>query len=62
MAKKVYTPEEIISKLREAEVLQGQGQSISAISRMLGITDQTYYRWPRAAKNTAECAQTRPSG
>lgn len=45
MAKKVYTPEEIISKLREAEVLQGQGQSISAICRVLGITDQTYYRW-----------------
>lgn len=45
MAKKIYTPEEIISKLREAEVLQGQGQSISAICRVLGITDQTYYRW-----------------
>ena len=40
-----YTPEQIIGKLREAEVLLGKGMSISQASRKLGITDQTYYRW-----------------
>ena len=45
MAIKRYTPEQIIGKLREAEVLLGKGQSISQASRKLGITDQTYDRW-----------------
>jgi transposase-like protein len=45
MAKKVFKPEEIINKLREAEVLSGQGKSVAEICRALGITDQTYYRW-----------------
>jgi putative transposase len=45
MPVKRYTPEQIISKLREAEVLLGKGMSISQASRKLGITDQTYYRW-----------------
>ncbi len=45
MGQKNFTPEEIISKLREAEVLQSQGQSIKTICRSLGITDKTYYRW-----------------
>jgi putative transposase len=45
MGSKRYTPEQIISKLREAEVLLGKGQSIAQAARKLGITDQTYYRW-----------------
>ncbi len=45
MPKKTFTPEEIISKLREAEVLLGQGQPIGAACRGLGISEQTYYRW-----------------
>jgi len=45
MAKKRYTPETIIRKLREAEVLQGQGQTIAQVLKQLGITEQTFYRW-----------------
>ncbi len=40
-----YTPEQIISKLREAEVLLAQGKTTIEVCRLLGITDQTYYRW-----------------
>ncbi len=45
MPKKTFTPEEIISKLREAEVLLGQGQLIGVVCRGLAISEQTYYRW-----------------
>ncbi len=45
MAKKKHTAEQIISKLREAEVLQGNGQSIEESCRQIGIAEQTYYRW-----------------
>ncbi len=40
-----FTPEQIISKLREAEVLQPQGLNISMICKQLEIHEQTYYRW-----------------
>lgn len=40
-----YTPEQIIAKLREAEVLLSQGKTIGEASRQLGIAEQTYYRW-----------------
>lgn len=45
MPGKRYSAEQIIGKLREAEVLQAQGSSIRAVCKQLGITDQTYYRW-----------------
>ena len=45
MYRKPFKPEQIISKLREAEVLISQGATIAEASRKLGITDQTYYRW-----------------
>ncbi len=45
MVKKGYTPEQIINKLREAEVLLSQGITIGEASRKLGVTEQTYYRW-----------------
>jgi len=45
MAKKGYTPEQIINKLREAEILLSQGNSIVEASRKIGVTEQTYYRW-----------------
>jgi len=38
-------PEEIVSKLRQVEVLQGQGLSIADAVRQIGVTQQTYYRW-----------------
>jgi putative transposase len=45
MVKKVFQPEQIIGKLREAEVLLSQGLSVGEVSRRLGIAEQTYYRW-----------------
>jgi len=45
MVKKGYTPEQIINKLREAEILLSQGNSIIEASRQVGVTEQTYYRW-----------------
>jgi putative transposase len=45
MAKKRYRPEEIISKLREADVLISQGKKVIEVIKTLGITDVTYYRW-----------------
>ena len=45
MAKKVFKPEQIINKLREAEVLLSQGSTVGEASRRLCVTEQTYYRW-----------------
>jgi putative transposase len=45
MGRKVNSPEQIVRKLREAEVLISQGNTIGQASRQLGITEQTYYRW-----------------
>ena len=45
MVKKAFKPEQIINKLREAEVLLSQGITVGEASRMLGISEQTYYRW-----------------
>ena len=47
MVKKAFKPEQIIGKLREAEVLLSQGLTVGETSRKLGITEQTYYRWRR---------------
>ena len=47
MVKKGYTPEQIIGKLREAEILLSQGASIAAASKKIGVTEQTHYRWRR---------------
>ena len=45
MVKKSFTPEQIINKLREAEVLISQGANTGEASRKIGVTEQTYYRW-----------------
>jgi transposase-like protein len=45
MKRKRFTVEQIIRMLREAEVHLSQGKSIKLVSRELGITEQTYYRW-----------------
>ena len=47
MARKRYSPEQIISKLREAEVALAQGQTTTQVCKKLGITENTYYRWRR---------------
>ena len=45
MARKHYTAEQIIKKLREAEVLVNQGKRVEETCRKLGVSDVTYYRW-----------------
>jgi putative transposase len=45
MAKNRFQAEQIIGKLREAEVEISKGQTIAQIAKKLGITEQTYYRW-----------------
>ncbi|MEL7349601.1 MAG: IS3 family transposase [Pseudomonadota bacterium] len=47
MAGKRDKPEEIVVKLRQVEVLQGQGMSVADAVRQIGVTVQTYYRWRR---------------
>ena len=45
MAGKREKAEDIVLKLRQVEVLQGQGRSVSESVRQIGVTVQTYYRW-----------------
>ena len=45
MVRKSFTPEQIINKLREAEVLISQGTTFAVMLKKLGVSDCTYYRW-----------------
>ena len=45
MPSKRYKTEEIIHKLREADVLLGQGSQVADVCKRLGVSEQTYYRW-----------------
>jgi transposase-like protein len=43
--KKINTPEQIINKLREAEVMLSQGATVAVVSKQIGVSGYTYYRW-----------------
>ena len=43
--KKTHTPEEIVARLRQVEVLAGQGKSVAEAVRAVGVSEPTYYRW-----------------
>ena len=45
MSRKRYSTEQIIQKLRQAEIELAKGRSVGEVAKQLGITDQTYYRW-----------------
>ena len=45
MAKKRYRPEEIVTKLRQVELLQSQGMAVADAIRQTGVSKVTYYRW-----------------
>ena len=45
MSRKRFTPEQIIRKLREAEVALSKGETVGQVCRQLEIAEQTYYRW-----------------
>ena len=40
-----HSTEQIVNKLRQADVELAKGQSIAAVCKQIGVTDQTYYRW-----------------
>jgi len=45
MGRKRHTAEEIVSKLRQVDVLIAQGQAVADAIRTIGVTEVTYYRW-----------------
>ena len=45
MKKTRHTPEQIIGKLREAEVVLAKGGNMVQVCKQIGVTEQTYYRW-----------------
>ena len=45
MAKRAYKPEEIVSKLRQVDVLHSQGMSMADAIRRMGVSEVTFYRW-----------------
>ena len=47
MSRRRYSAEQIIGKLREAEVMQTKGLTVPDVCRELGVSEQTYYRWRR---------------
>ena len=47
MPRKRHKPEEIVTKLRQVDVLTSQGQSVPDAVRSIGVTEVTYYRWQR---------------
>jgi len=47
MTRRSYKPEQIINKLREAEILLSQGLTVGEAARKIEVTEQTYYRWRR---------------
>jgi transposase-like protein len=47
MGRRNYTAEQIINKIREAEVHISQGDTVAGASRKIEVTEQTYYRWRR---------------
>ena len=53
----IYTPEQIINKLREAEVLLSQGNAIGRVYKKIGISDFTYYRWRKEYRRLKELEQ-----
>jgi transposase-like protein len=57
MPKKAFTPEQIVPKLRQIEVLIGQGKTVPLACKDAGITAQTFYRW---RKEYGACSWNRP--
>src|SRR5919199_4777640 len=45
MARKRHTPDEIVAKLRQVDVLIGQGQAVAEAIRAIGVSEVTHYRW-----------------
>lgn len=48
MKQKRHTPEQIVGHLRDAEVMESEGKTITQICKKIGVSEQTYHRWRRA--------------
>ena len=55
MPSKRYRPEDILSKLREADILISQGKTVAETIRILGISDVSYYRWRKEYGGMVPC-------
>ena len=62
MARKRYSPEQIIRKLREAEVELAKGQTVGAVCKKLGVTANTYYRWRKELRRPKGRSGQAPEG
>jgi transposase-like protein len=45
MSRKRFSAEEIVNKLRQADVELARGKTVSVVCKQIGVTDQTYFRW-----------------
>ena len=59
MPRKSFRPEDIIAKLREADVLLGQGKRVAEVVKALGVSEVTYDRW---RQEYGACRSARPAG
>jgi len=48
MKRKRHTPEQVVRKLRQAEVALAAGKQVAEVCKQLGVSEQTYYRWQQA--------------
>ena len=62
MAKKRYRPEEIVTKLRQVEVLQSQGMAAADAIRQIGVSEVTFYRWRKEYRGMASYQLKRLKG
>ena len=54
MSRKCHTTEQIVNKVRQADVELAKGQTIASACKLIGITGQTYCRWGREERNIAD--------
>ena len=54
MKKTRYTPEQIIGKLWEAEVVLAKGGTVSFVCKQIGLKEQTYYRWRKEYRELSQ--------
>lgn len=45
MSRKRHTAEEIVNKLRQSDVESSKGNTVAGVCKLIGVTEQTYYRW-----------------
>jgi len=62
MPNKKYKPEDIVAKLRQADVLISQDQDIADVIRQIGVSQATYYQWRPAVQRAEDRAAQGPEG